>query len=216
MSVRKTISDSKAIFHKEFPFVIPSVYRRVVDEYLVELNLLSNQSSFKIDGIFSYGFTSSFTTFTQGYTPDEHRNLIFTSLCKSCNMDLSMIQSYEKVIRSLSENQTIDQIINKIDLKSTETFNGININDLIRKDNYYSRMHAIGIYELSRKNLTKDNGEKENEDKYCNIASKIGFNNHRVTKDITQYKNNQKRIKEAMELIKVTAEESKKRASQKI
>ena len=45
LDVRKTISDSKAFFHNDFPYVIPSIYRKIVDEFLVELNLLSNQSS---------------------------------------------------------------------------------------------------------------------------------------------------------------------------
>ena len=39
-----TVSDSKALFHEEFPFVIPSLYKRIVDEMLVELNLLNNQT----------------------------------------------------------------------------------------------------------------------------------------------------------------------------
>ena len=43
MSERKTISDSKGFFHNEFPYVIPAIYRKVTDELLVELNLLSHQ-----------------------------------------------------------------------------------------------------------------------------------------------------------------------------
>ena len=41
-----TVSDSKALFHEEFPFVIPSLYKRIVDEMLVELNLLNSQAEF--------------------------------------------------------------------------------------------------------------------------------------------------------------------------
>ena len=52
MHERLTISESKGTFHKDFPYVIPAIYRKVIDEYLVELNLLKNQSSFKEDGVF--------------------------------------------------------------------------------------------------------------------------------------------------------------------
>ena len=53
LSVRATISDSKSDFHKEFPYVIPSIYRKLADELLVELHLLSHQKNFKINSIFS-------------------------------------------------------------------------------------------------------------------------------------------------------------------
>ena len=39
MGERKTISESKGIFHKEYPFVIPSIYRKVIDEISTELSI---------------------------------------------------------------------------------------------------------------------------------------------------------------------------------
>ena len=53
MSVRATISDSKSDFHKEFPYVIPPIYRKLADELLVELHLLSHQKNFKKSPIFA-------------------------------------------------------------------------------------------------------------------------------------------------------------------
>jgi len=52
LSVRATISDSKSDFHKEFPYVIPPIYRKLADELLVELHLLSHQTNFKNNSIF--------------------------------------------------------------------------------------------------------------------------------------------------------------------
>ena len=92
MSLRKSISDSKGFFHNDFPYVIPSVYRKVVDEYLVELNLLSNQSKFHLDGLFAHGLLKSFDVFTQGYQPEIHKDLIITSICKSCDIDFLQVK----------------------------------------------------------------------------------------------------------------------------
>ena len=39
MSERKTISQSKGIFHKEYPYVIPSIYRKVIDEISTKLSI---------------------------------------------------------------------------------------------------------------------------------------------------------------------------------
>ena len=41
-----TVSDSKKLFHEQFPYVIPGLYKRIVDEMLVELNLLNHQNEF--------------------------------------------------------------------------------------------------------------------------------------------------------------------------
>ena len=63
MAERQTVAQSKSIFHKEFPYVVPSVYRRIIDELLVELNLLQNQSRFKADGAFAVGLKTIFDEF---------------------------------------------------------------------------------------------------------------------------------------------------------
>ncbi len=215
MSERKTISASKGLFHKDFPFVIPSIYRKVVDEYLVELNLLSNQSSFKIDGIFSYGLIKSFDIFTKGYDPNNHKAKILQSLCKSCDIEYSFLDQYSKVILSLTENSSLHETINKLNSNENKSINGIQINDLIHKENYYSRLHSIGVYELVeiKEKSYKDQEEKEKE--AIKILTALGFCENRVVKDIALYKSNIKRIEEAMELIRVTSEETKRKQTTK-
>ncbi len=209
MSVRKTISDSKGFFHKEFPYVIPSIYRKIVDEYLVELNLLSNQANFKIDGLFSYGLTQSFAIFTEGYEPEEHKSLILSSLCKACDVDYSKISAFKKALKDLPKADSIEEFIKTIDIKNSENSQGISITQIIGKNNYYSRIHAIGIYELLNGNQIKGIKEEELLEKSTYLAEEIGYSKERVSKDLSQYKNNLNRIKEALQLIKVINEEAK-------
>ena len=47
-----TVSDSKKLFHEKFPYAIPGLYKRIVDEMLVELNLLNHQNEFTYKTIF--------------------------------------------------------------------------------------------------------------------------------------------------------------------
>ena len=61
-----TVSDSKKLFHEQFPYVIPGLYKRIVDEILVELNLLNHQNEFKQDYLFCIGLTEMFKEFMQG------------------------------------------------------------------------------------------------------------------------------------------------------
>ena len=84
LSVRATISDSKSDFHKEFPYVIPPIYRKLADELLVELHLLSHQNNFKNNSIFATGLKEIFSKFTNGYKPSDHINKLFNAIC-NCN-----------------------------------------------------------------------------------------------------------------------------------
>ena len=67
-----TVSDSKKLFHEQFPYVIPGLYKRIVDEMLVELNLLNHQNEFIQDDLFCVGLTETFKELTKGYKPEEH------------------------------------------------------------------------------------------------------------------------------------------------
>ncbi len=207
MGERKTISESKGIFHKEFPYVIPSIYRKVIDEYIVELNLLKNQKNFKEDYLFSYGLVKSYEIFTQGYQPKAFLNNIFISLCKSADIEV------ENITRNT------EQI--KIMLKGFDNFKSFNdsleegkalaleINKLYDKKNYYSRIHTIGIYELIRSELDTKLDKKECREKSLIIANKLGLKKERVDKDIALYQNNLQKINDAMELLKAIANNNK-------
>ena len=54
MGVALTVADSKRAFHQAFPHVIAPLYRRMVDELLVELHLLSRQAGFQAATLRSY------------------------------------------------------------------------------------------------------------------------------------------------------------------
>ena len=60
MAARQTIADSKRAFHQAFPHIIAPLYRRLADELLVELHLLSHQSRFEANGLFSVGLCTVF------------------------------------------------------------------------------------------------------------------------------------------------------------
>ena len=102
LSVRATISDSKSDFHKEFPYVIPPIYRKLADELLVELHLLSHQKNFKEDSIFAIGLKEIFITFTNGYKPSEHIDKLFEAICNCNGFDPTAINSSSQELLSLS------------------------------------------------------------------------------------------------------------------
>ena len=211
MSERKTVSASKGLFHKDFPFVIPSIYRKVIDEYLVELNLLSNQPTFNIDGLFSYGLLKSFDVFTSGYEPTSHKDKILDSLCKSCDLEYTLIERYSKAILTISKNGSFNDAIDLLECNENKSIEGLLLKDILNKNNYYSRLHSIGLYEILRIEQEDDNNTEETIKSTIKLLANFGFCEARADKDLTLYKSNLKRIKEAMELIKITVEESKRK-----
>ncbi len=211
MSERKTVSASKGLFHKDFPFVIPSIYRKVIDEYLVELNLLSNQSNFKIDGLFAYGLFKSFDVFTNGYEPASHKVKILSSICGACDMEYSLLERYSNAILTISQKKSINDVIDELDKDPSNSVEGILLKDIFSKNNYYSRLHSIGVYELTKLKKGTETDSEETNKLMIKLLTRLGFCEVRANKDINLYKNNIKRIQEAMDLIKQTVEESKRK-----
>ena len=192
MSVRATISDSKSDFHKEFPYVIPPIYRKLADELLVELHLLSHQKNFKNNSIFATGLKEIFIKFTSGYKPSEHISRLFNAICNCNGFNATEINSSSELL------------VSKVQLFTKEDLNKF----LLQKKNedknydYYSRINAIGINKLvseipSFKNLN----EKEYNKELANISEILGYQYSRVEKDISMYKSNIEKMKQALEII---------------
>ncbi len=92
MSDRLTVADSKRAFHRAFPHVIAPLYRRMVDELLVELHLLSQQRGFQSDALFAAGLLQVFDGFARGYRPPEHRDKLLQALCASSGFDAEALR----------------------------------------------------------------------------------------------------------------------------
>ena len=116
-----TVSDSKKLFHEQFPYVIPGLYKRIVDEMLVELNLLNHQNEFTQDNLFCVGLTETFKELMKGYKPEKHLDLLFESLCSSTNFEAKEIkeisQKSQKEFKDKSYNDTLEILKEKSDHK---------------------------------------------------------------------------------------------------
>ena len=192
MSVRATISDSKSDFHKEFPYVIPPIYRKLVDELLVELHLLSHQKNFKENSIFATGLKEIFSKFTSGYKPSEHITKLFDAICNCNGFNPTEINSSSEQLVSSAKSFTKEELITHLS----------QLNNDKKGNDYYSRIKAIGIFKLvsempSFKDVKDDDINKE----INNISELLGYQYERVEKDINMYKSNIEKMKQALEII---------------
>jgi len=192
LSVRATISDSKSDFHKEFPYVIPPIYRKLADELLVELHLLSHQKNFKKDSIFATGLKEIFNNFTSGYKPSEHISKLFDAICNCNGFNPTEISSAS------------EQLVNKAKSFTKEDLNSYlsKLNNENNGNEYYSRINAIGIYKLVSEIPSFNEVKDEDINKEINnISELLGYQYKRVEKDINMYKSNIEKMKQALEII---------------
>jgi len=193
LSVRATISDSKSDFHKEFPYVIPPIYRKLADELLVELHLLSHQKNFKSSSIFATGLKEIFSKFTNGYKPIAHVSELFKAICNCNGFNPSELNTLAELLINRAKTIKGQDELNEY-LSTIKNEN---------KDNtYYSRINAIGIYKLvcELQFQDQDNGEEIN-NQLKKISDILGYQFPRVDKDISLYKSNIEKMKQALEII---------------
>ncbi len=192
MSARATISDSKSDFHKEFPYVIPAIYRKLVDELLVELHLLSHQKNFKKDSIFATGLKEIFSKFTSGYKPNDHIAKLFNAICNCNGFNPTEINSASEELILKSKSFTKEDLNEFISSLKNE-----------KKDqDYYSRISAIGIYSVIKEMAAlKDLKDEDINKEISKNAELLGYQYSRVEKDISMYKSNIDKMKQALEIL---------------
>ena len=194
-----TVSDSKKLFHEQFPYVIPGLYKRIVDEMLVELNLLNHQSEFTKDFLFCVGLTETFKELMKGYKPEKHLDILFSSLCNSTNFEA-------KEIKEISQ-------------KTQKEFSGKSFKDILKllkeKSNsklYPSRILNLGVYKIiTNSSDSKVENESETNKIISNFFEELNLSTNKAEKDIGIYKSTISKMEQAKELIEELKIKDKKK-----
>ena len=194
-----TVSDSKKLFHEQFPFVIPGLYKRIVDEMLVELNLLNHQSEFSLDFLFCVGLTETFKVLMKGYKPEKHLDLLFESLCSSTNFDAKEIKEISKESQNELKEKSLKDTLILLEEKSNSKL-------------YPSRILNLGIYILiSNSQDFIEKNESEMSKIINDVFAKFKLSTDKAEKDIGIYKSTISKMEQAKELIEELRIKDKKK-----
>ena len=194
-----TVSDSKKLFHEKFPYVIPGLYKRIVDEMLVELNLLNHQNEFTQDYLFCVGLTETFKELMKGYQPEKHLDLLFESLCSSANFEAKEINEISKKSQKEFKDKTSKDILKLLIEKSNSKL-------------YPSRILNLGIYILiSNSQDFKEKNESDKNKMNSDIFEKLSLSANKAEKDIGIYKSSISKMEQAKELIEELRIKDKKK-----
>ena len=194
-----TVSDSKKLFHEQFPYVIPGLYKRIVDETLVELNLLNHQNEFEQDYLFCIGLREMFNEFMQDYNPPEHLDLLFESLCNSTNFEAKEINEISQKSQKEFKDKTSKDIMKLLIEKSNSKL-------------YPSRILNLAIYILfSNSQDLKEKNEADVNKLISEIFEKLNLSANKAEKDIGIYKSSISKMEQAKELIEELRVKEKKK-----
>ncbi len=219
MNTVRTVSDTKKDFYLAFPKPVNQVYRRVVDELLVEVHLLKVNQTFVYDSIFALGLVTTFDRFTLGYKPETDRFAVFHALCSSLQFDSDRIRQDATTLSDLAlrSPNDIKTLLTNLDSGiSLEPLSG-QLQTMAHKENFkYSRLLGVGLYallEISNPDEIADNTKREEVIK--SVGEMLKFGGDRLVKDVDLYRSNLDKIEQARQMMADMAEAERKKRAQK-
>jgi photosystem II biogenesis protein Psp29 len=214
VSTALTVADSKRAFHAAFPFVISPLYRRMVDELLVELHLLSRQKGFQPDPLFAVGLIQVFDSFSRGYRPADHPPRLFEALCSSSGFDAQALRRQRDEAISTIGNHTVEEVKEWIEQQGEGAPEPIaaTLAGIKRADFHYSRLLAVGLLALLEKARGAETLEPQALRQSAHeIGAAMGLMKDRVDKDLGIYATNLEKMAQAVELMEETVAAERRR-----
>ena len=188
MNSVRTVSDTKRSFYSLHTRPVNSIFRRVVEELMVEMHLLAVNTDFRYDPFYALGVVTTFDRFMQGYRPEADKESIFNSLCKALESDPQQYRNDAQHLLSVASQNPWDTVL--IPEKAgefREALSAIASNPKFK----YSRLFAIGLYtvlETSSPDLVKDAAKLT--DALKQVCQGLNISEDKVQKDLELYRSN--------------------------
>ncbi|MCW6038332.1 photosystem II biogenesis protein Psp29 [Spirulina subsalsa FACHB-351] len=217
MNKVRTVSDTKQNFYTHHTRPINSIYRRVVEELMVEMHLLSVNVNFSYDPIYGLGVASSYDRFMSSYKPEADRISIFEALCRAVETDPQQYHNDGGTLLELAQKISLDQLLNwNTTLVSYDgaqpLYDVLNAIASQERKFKYSRLFAIGLYTLIEKisPATAQDHKKLNE-----VLQSLGEGLHlpidKLQKDLELYQGNLEKMEQAKRVLQDALEADRKK-----
>jgi len=218
----RTVSDTKRSFYSHHTRPITSVYRRVVEELMVEMHLLSVNADFSPDPIYYLGVVTSFERFMQGYLPEVDKESIFNGLCRALEGNTTEYRASSQEALNLAKGlSSVDDLVNW--LKSPTPSEGVYqlaeaVKAIAADANFkYSRLFAIGLYTLVEQiNPEVLKEEAKRNEAFKPIAEALHLPEERLKKDLDIYRSNLEKISQLLIVLQDTLEADRKKREKRL
>jgi photosystem II biogenesis protein Psp29 len=191
----RTVSDTKRSFYALHTRPVSSIYRRVVEELMVEMHLLTVNHDFRYEPIYALGVVTTFDRFMQGYRPEADLNSIFTALCQALQGDPQQYRRDAEQMKAAALATTWEALTS---LQTTGSLQSAIAQITDNPKFKYSRLFAIGLYTLLE---TLDPEAVKDADKRKaaleKLASGLNLVHEKLEKDLELYCSNLDKIQQA-------------------
>jgi photosystem II biogenesis protein Psp29 len=202
----RTVSDTKRDFYAHHTRPINSIYRRVVEELMVEMHLLSVNVDFSVEPIYCLGVVTSFERFMQGYRPERDKESIFVALCQSVGGDAQKYRQEAENLMALAKRIPVEEFISWMGsptpMDGAENLSASLIAIASNPNFKYSRLFAVGIYTLleeADEELVKD--EQRRNLALKQISDALHLPTEKMQKDLELYRSNLEKITQMLNVL---------------
>ncbi|NJL84501.1 MAG: photosystem II biogenesis protein Psp29 [Chloroflexaceae bacterium] len=222
MNKVRTVSDTKRDFYTYHARPINSIYRRVVEELMVEMHLLSVNRDFRPDPIYHLGVVATFDRFMQGYRPEQDVTSMFSALCRAIGKDPQQYrESAERVLEAARRFPSPEDLIQW--LKSPQVEPGAEqlaeaVQDIAKNPDFkYSRLFGSGLYVLLE---TVDpqavNEEQRRNELLTELAIALNLSGEKLKKDLEFYRSNLEKLDQLLLVLQDALEAGRKKREQPV
>lgn len=215
MNTVPTVSDAKRDFFNAYPQPISAIYRRVVDELLVELHLLTVNPTFRYNHLFALGVVTIFDRFLEGYPGDLLP--LGEALFQAVRLSYSQLRQDARRLEDLSQNQGAELIKLLTTLETNIDLSPLDaqLREIAGNPGFkYSRIFAVGLYTLITK-LEPDSDKQIEILKQCCHALYPNQGNEspadRFLRDLDLYRSNLEKVQQARQMMADLVEAEKKK-----
>jgi photosystem II biogenesis protein Psp29 len=211
----RTVSDAKRAFYTLHTRPINAIYRRVVDELMVEMHLLTVNAEFVYNPIYALGVVTAYDRFMTGYRPETDQVSIFNALCKSVENDPAKLRHDRDAMMAAVPELTWDSLTSGAVGGELQTA----MNAVAGQAKFkYSRLFAIGIYTLLEAiDPTKLKDKEAFNSALEKIAQALNLSADKIQKDLELYQSNLDKMVAAQAVMAdIIAADRKKRADREL
>ena len=168
--------------------------------------MLSHQSRFEANELFSVGLCTVFDTFTKGYRPEAQTDALFSALCSSNGFDAAKLR------------KTNASLVEQAKGKDPESLRDWLSSHALKEGSHYSRLMAVGLMSLLKAAAADATGSdteaivKQSKE----LAEGLGLPSDRVEKDLTLFGSNSERMDQAVELVEETIAAEKRKKERRL
>jgi photosystem II biogenesis protein Psp29 len=218
----RTVSDTKRSFYSTHTRPINTIYRRVVEELMVEMHLLSVNVDFSYNPIYALGVVTTFDRFMQGYLPEQDKESIFTAILKAVEQDPTRYRQDAQRLQNVASSMSAKDLIAWVSQATPDSRDAdfqSSLYAIANNSNFkYSRLFAIGIFSLLEQadpELVKD--EKQRNEALKIIATGLHLSDDKLTKDLELYRSNLDKMAQALivmaDMVSADRKKREKRAA---